>query len=76
MRDADPWARVVVVGPDQSSLAMLLAGEGRPDLTVVEGLAWLQLTVRRAGGRMCLQDVSDALGELLDLAGLRREVGG
>jgi hypothetical protein len=76
MSEADPWARVVVVGPDQTQLAMLLAGEGPPDFTVVEGLAWLQLTVRRAGGRVCLMDVSSALGELLDLAGLRREVGG
>jgi hypothetical protein len=67
---------VIVVGPDQTCLVMLLADEGRPDLAVIEGLAWLQLTVRRAGGRMCLQEVSGALGELLDLAGLRREVGG
>lgn len=76
MTDADPWARVVVVGPDQTSLAMLLGGPGRPDLAVVEGLAWLQLTVRRAGGRMGLEDVCGALAELLDLTGLRREVGG
>jgi hypothetical protein len=67
MSEADCWARVVVVGPDQTRLAMLLAGEGRPDFT---------LTVLRAGGRVCLQDVCSPLGELLDLAGLRREVGG
>jgi hypothetical protein len=69
-----PWARVVVVGADGTRRVMLLAGEGPPDLTVVEGLARLQLMARRAGERMWLEEVSAALRELLDLAGLHREM--
>lgn len=67
---------MVVVGCDGTQRAILLTGEGPPDLAVVEGLALLQLMTRRAGGRMWLEEVSSALGELLDLAGLRWEVGG
>jgi len=32
--------------------------------------------IRRAGGRMWLQDLSPELAELLDLAGLREEMTG
>jgi hypothetical protein len=69
-----PWARVVVVGADGTRRVVLLAGEGPPDLAVVEGLARLQLMARRAGERMWLEEVSAALRELLDLAGLHREM--
>jgi hypothetical protein len=71
-----PWARVVVVSSDGTRWTMLLTGGGEPDMAVVGGLARLQLMACRAGDRMWLEDVSAALGELLDLAGLRREVGG
>jgi hypothetical protein len=67
---------MVVVGADGTRRVVLLAGEGPPGLAVVEGLARFQLLTRRAGGRMWLEDVSPALGELLDLTGLRREVAG
>jgi hypothetical protein len=67
---------MVVVGSDGTHRVVLLAGEGPPDLSIVEGLALFQLMARRAGDRMWLEDVSSALGELLDLAGLRREVTG
>jgi hypothetical protein len=70
------WARMVVVGCDGIRRVTLLTGEGPPDLAVVEGLARFQLMTRRTGGRMWLEEVSPALAELLDLAGLRREVGG
>jgi hypothetical protein len=70
------WGQLVVVGADGSRQVVPLAGEGPPDLAVVEGLARLQLLTRRAGGRMWLEDVSPALAELLDLAGLRAAVTG
>lgn len=70
------WARVVVVGPDGDRRESLLTGNGPPDLAVVEVLALCQLMARRTGGRMWLEEVSPALAGLLDLAGLRREVGG
>jgi hypothetical protein len=53
-----------------------LAGDGPPDLTVVEALARYQLMIRRAGGRMWLEDLSPELAGLLDLAGLRDQVAG
>lgn len=70
------WGQLVVADADGSHQVVLLAGEGPPDLAVVEGLARLQLMIRRAGGRMWLEDVSPALAELLDLAGLRRAMAG
>jgi hypothetical protein len=53
-----------------------LAGEGLPDLAVIEALARFQLMARRAGEQVWLEDVSAALGELLDLAGLRQALAG
>ncbi len=76
MVDDVPWARVVLAWTDDSVLVTSLSGEGAPDLSVVDDLARLQLAVRRAGGRMHIEDVAPALSRLLDLAGLRREVGG
>jgi hypothetical protein len=70
------WARMVVVGPDGTRRVVLLTGEGPPGVAVVGELARIQLSARRAGGQMWLEDVCAELGELLDLAGLRREVGG
>jgi hypothetical protein len=70
------WARVVLAWGDDHAMVMTLAGEGTPDLSVVDGLARLRLAVRHAGGCMCLEDVAPALSRLLDLAGLAREVGG
>jgi hypothetical protein len=69
------WARLVVVGADGNWRVLLLIGDGAPDLAVVGWLARFQLAVRRGGGWMRLEDVSPVLAELLDLAGLRREVG-
>jgi hypothetical protein len=70
------WARVVVADSDGRRQEMLLAGHRPPDLAVIDALARLRLAVRRAGGRMWLEEVSPPLAELLDLAGLRREVEG
>lgn len=71
-----PWARVVVVGPGDSRRAVMLVGEGAPDLAVVDRLARLQLAARRAGGRIRLEDPCPGLLELLNYLGLRRQVGG
>ncbi len=70
------WARMVVADSDGTRRVLLLTGHGPPDLAVVDALARFQLMTRRAGGRMWLEEVSPALAELLDLSGLRREMGG
>jgi len=67
---------MVVVGADGTRRVVLLTGDGPPGLALVEGLARFQFLARRAGGRVWLEDVSPALGELLDLTGLRLEVTG
>jgi anti-anti-sigma regulatory factor len=48
---------------------------GHPDLVVVDTLARLQLTARRAGGRIRVRGASDDLRHLLVLAGLADVVG-
>ncbi|WP_053914617.1 STAS domain-containing protein [Streptomyces sp. SCSIO 75703] len=50
-----------------------LGGLGRAGLGTVDLLARLELTARRAGGRVRLRDPDPALLALLDLAGLRFE---
>ncbi|CAL9275848.1 MULTISPECIES: STAS domain-containing protein [Streptomyces] len=50
-----------------------VGGLGPPGLAVVDLLARLQLTARRAGGRIRLRDPDPALHALLDLVGLRFE---
>jgi hypothetical protein len=70
------WARVVVAASDGTRRVVLLVGDGAPGLEVVDRLARCQLTTRRAGGRMWLEEVCPALAQLLDLVGLRRELEG
>ncbi|EFE67489.1 STAS domain-containing protein [Streptomyces viridosporus] len=53
-----------------------VGGLGPPGLAAVNLLARLQLTARRAGGRIRLRDPSPALCVLLDLVGLRFEAEG
>lgn len=53
-----------------------VAGIGPPGLAVVDALARMQLTARRAGGRIRLRDPAPALGALLRLVGLAFEVEG
>ncbi|MFH8977250.1 STAS domain-containing protein [Streptomyces sp. NPDC017890] len=50
-----------------------VGGLGPPGLAVVDLLARLELTARRAGGRIRLRDPDPALHSLLDLVGLRFE---
>ncbi|GAA5028023.1 STAS domain-containing protein [Streptomyces siamensis] len=53
-----------------------VAGIGPPGLAVVDALARLELTARRAGGRIRLRDPDPALRGLLALVGLRFETEG
>lgn len=53
-----------------------VAGLGPPGLGAVDLLARLELTARRAGGRIRLRDPTPALRVLLDLVGLRFQVEG
>lgn len=48
-----------------------VAGLAPPGLAAVDALARLELTARRAGGRIRLKDPDPALRALLDLVGLR-----
>jgi hypothetical protein len=71
------WGRVVLVGRAGVEVAAwVVAGPGAPDLSIVDALARWQLSARRRGGSIRLREVGVELAELLDLAGLRREVGG
>ncbi|MCX4611316.1 STAS domain-containing protein [Streptomyces sp. RLB3-17] len=53
-----------------------VAGLGPPGLATVDALARMQLTARRAGGRVRLRAPTPPLLLLLDLVGLRFEVEG
>ncbi|MFH8488223.1 lipid asymmetry maintenance protein MlaB [Streptomyces longisporoflavus] len=50
------------------------AGVGPPVLAAIDALARLQLTARRAGGRIRVRNPAPHLRELLDLVGLPIEV--
>jgi hypothetical protein len=77
MADVLAWGWVVLVtSGDDEVASWAVAGAGLPDLVAVEALARWQLSARRRGGSIRLRDVCPELGELLDLVGLRREVGG
>lgn len=66
MAAAVPWFRIELVG----------SPEAVPDLEAVDVLVRLHLAARRLGAAVRIVDASDELVELLDLVGLRREVGG
>ncbi|WP_159048895.1 STAS domain-containing protein [Streptomyces sp. NRRL B-3648] len=53
-----------------------VGGLGPPGLAAVDLLARLELTARRAGGRISLRDADPALHALLGLVGLRFQVEG
>jgi hypothetical protein len=72
----DPWARVVVTWPDGGRLEAIVTGDGAPGLAAVDRLGHLVVMVRRTGGTIRLEEASGRLSDLLELAGLRVEVGG
>ncbi|MEA2704847.1 MAG: hypothetical protein QOJ69_2204 [Actinomycetota bacterium] len=63
-------ATVVLVRGQDELADWPLTSDGRPDLSVVDALARLQLAARRLGCAIRLRDVSSELAELLDLVGL------
>jgi hypothetical protein len=76
---------VVLTRGDVEVASWPVEGRGRPDLSVVENLARLQLVARRLGYSVRLRDACMELCELIGLAGfgdvlivtsrLRRKVG-
>jgi len=65
------WCRVTVVDADGTELGgCVLQGPGRPDLGAVDVVAHLTLLAGRRGGAVVLADVSPALRDLLEMAGL------
>jgi hypothetical protein len=71
------WARVTFIGPGRAEVAAwVIGGPGLPDMAVVNLLARWQLWARRRGGRLVVGEMSDELAQLLELAGLLREMGG
>ena len=69
-------ALVVIVGPDGRCETLRILAQDGPTLGVVDTLARLQLASRRRGGQVRLEELSDVLAALLELSGLRRELGG
>ena len=74
--DNPRWARVMFSWGDDAQVEFVLSGQPAPDLAVVEGLARLQLAVRRSGGALQIADMAPELERLLDLVGLGREMSG
>lgn len=71
MAERARWCRVTLEAPGEDVLASLvLEGDGAPDLGAVDEVARSALLARRVGGRVVLGQVSAAMGELLELAGL------
>jgi anti-anti-sigma regulatory factor len=61
------------MGPDEVWCRLTLTGPA-PDIAAVGALARIVLAARDAGGRLDVRDLSPALRELLELAGLLGEV--
>jgi hypothetical protein len=76
MGGARRMARVEVVRADGTRRLVAVVDRERPGIDAVDSLARLCLTLRRAGAEARVEVLSDDLAQLLDLAGLGREVGG
>jgi hypothetical protein len=77
MADLQRWCRVTVFGTDGTKLASgVVVGPGAPDIGAVDDVARLALHAARLGGRISLAEVSPAMRELLELAGLCVDVEG
>ncbi|MET8244889.1 STAS domain-containing protein [Streptomyces sp. NPDC005202] len=68
--------RVLLEAGGAGAVVCDVGGLGPPGLGVVDLLARLELTARRAGSRIRLRDPDPALHALLDLVGLRFETQG
>ncbi len=70
-----PRAEVVLLRGDEEVASWALLCTGRPDLGLVDEVARLQLAARRLGCSIWLRHACPDLLQLLDLVGLRDEVG-
>jgi ABC-type transporter Mla MlaB component len=68
--------RALLAGAAAGVVVCDVAGIGPPGLAAVDLLARLELTARRAGGRIRLRDPDPALRSLLRFVGLRLQVEG
>jgi ABC-type transporter Mla MlaB component len=66
---------VVLVAADGTEEVVGRVEPGRADLATVDALVRFQLVARRAGGRVRVDDASDELRDLLELAGLAEVLG-
>ncbi|MEU5000958.1 STAS domain-containing protein [Streptomyces sp. NPDC021622] len=67
-------ARAMLQATDADVLVCDVADLGPPVLAAIDALARLQLTARRAGGRIRLRNPAPDLRELLHLVGLPMEI--
>ena len=75
MTAIERWCRVTVFRPDGTvAVNRVLEGPANPDLGVVDVVARLALLATRLGGRIDIAEVSPAMEELFELAGLPFEV--
>ncbi|HLI25112.1 MAG TPA: hypothetical protein VKU91_09160 [Acidimicrobiales bacterium] len=71
------WCRVEVLGPDGAPVASWpVDGARPPDMSAIDMLGRVVLGARAQGYRVVLTDICPELLELLDLIGLRRQMGG
>ena len=77
MADRQLWCRVRVVERGGTEAARYsLEGYGDPDITAVDVVARLGLLAGRLDQTLVLEDLSEAMAQLLDLAGLDVDVEG
>ena len=77
MEPSRDWCRITAYDAGgRVTASWLLEGDGTPDLAAVDAVAHQALAATRAGGRLVLADVTPALRELLELAGLGVEMEG
>ena len=72
---ANARAEVVLLSDDEELASWPLVCIGRPDLSLVDELARLQLAARRLGCSIWLRDACPELTGLLDLVGLTEVIG-
>jgi hypothetical protein len=76
MAAAQRWCRVTVLGPGGTvRVHHILEGPAAPDIDSVDEVARLALWAGREGGSVVLSEVSPEFDELLELSGLRVEMG-
>jgi len=77
MAERQVWCRVRLMAPGGDEAGRYsLEGFGDPDLTAIDVVARLGLLAGRQDQRLVLEEVSEAMARLLDLAGLSVEVEG